>query len=208
VRDYAAKFAEEALGTGDLASDVTQAGWLHDIGKIDPRFQAVLHRGNEAKACSEAPLAKSGGRVSRLQEKEIYRKVGFPKGFRHEMASVQLVEENPGLIGVVHDVDLVKHIIEAHHGRCRPFAPYVNDFTDIGRVSLQHGQTLVTGSTRLAPPPNVVAERFWLLTDKYGWWGLAYLETLLRLADMRRSQDEQTEKLEEDKKRRDAELVK
>jgi CRISPR-associated endonuclease/helicase Cas3 len=32
-----------------------------------------------------------------------------------------------------------------------------------------------------------VLERFWTLTRQYGWWGLAYLESVLRCADQHAS---------------------
>jgi CRISPR-associated endonuclease/helicase Cas3 len=45
----------------DLSADIELAAWLHDIGKADPRFQLMLHGGDEFNlAKAELPLAKSG----------------------------------------------------------------------------------------------------------------------------------------------------
>jgi CRISPR-associated endonuclease/helicase Cas3 len=103
-----------------------------------------------------------------------------------------LVESAPTLLDKAHDKELVLHLIESHHGHCRPFAPVVFDDKpptvrvppDVAGVAMAFDKT--TGLERL---DSGVADRFWNLVRRYGWWGLSYLETCLRLADHRASEN-------------------
>ena len=135
-------------------------------------------------------IAKSGrsGQNSAAIER-ARRLAGYPRGARHELESLALLEgradEFAGL-----DFDLLLHLISSHHGRCRPFAPVV---ADGDRVDVAYGGWQASSDHGLARAGSGVCERFWRLTRRYGWYGLCYLEALVRLADQRQSETEQTE---------------
>jgi len=179
------------------------AAQLHDLGKSDCRFQAMLAGITPAEAMERPTLlGKSDGQRRTQAEKEIVRqRAMLPRGFRHEMLSMQIVEQNTDrlLNGDKIDQELLLHIIAAHHGHARPFAPIVIDEPDdVQLLSLEaNGVSVDRGKRRTWTPAyhlgSGIPERFWKLTRGHGWWGLAWLESILRLADQQASAAEQEE---------------
>jgi CRISPR-associated endonuclease/helicase Cas3 len=88
------------------------------------------------------------------------------------------------------DANLIAHLIASHHGRCRPFAPDAEDPEPaIAEVSVEGVRFRHTTNHRLADWGSGVADRFWSLHQQFGWYGVAILESLLRLADQRVSEE-------------------
>ncbi len=165
---------------------VVDAARWHDLGKVDVRFQAMLFGGSSIAAeLASEPLAKSGmAPGDRAAHRRAQRLSGLPHGARHEAWSAALVEayldqlpeDYPG------DRDLLLHLVASHHGHGRPLLPPVDDQGDHRlealmdevevRAELPHG-------VRLSD-----ADRFARLCARYGRWGLALLETIVRCADM------------------------
>ena len=158
---------------GDLARLIEEAARRHDEGKRDPRFQRLL--AGSPTMTQEEPLAKGHGRVRDVHSiRRRWAEAGLPPGFRHEAVSAALI----GAYGADPRGDLVRHLVASHHGHARPFLPPVADsapWIDTSELERVDGE---------------VPECYWRLVRRYGWWGLAYLESVLRLADRLQSAEE------------------
>jgi CRISPR-associated endonuclease/helicase Cas3 len=186
-RDLAGRFARGLPER--LRATVARAAALHDIGKADPRFQAWLRGGNPVNASELIAKSQRAGQDWAAIER-ARRLAGYPKGGRHELMSVALLDRSPEAFSEL-DFDLLLHLIGSHHGRCRPFAPVVEE--DSNPVTVSYESWTASSDHGLDRARSGVCDRFWRLTRRYGWFGLAYLEALLRLADWRESEAEEDE---------------
>lgn len=189
----------DALGITSFSDAIHKAGMLHDVGKADRRFQALLIGSDVAAALAcLTPLAKSASIPSSRAAREFARqRATLPAGFRHEMLSVQLASCTDAEVLLPAEEnrrELVLHLIAAHHGHARPFAPVTEDDSPPPvTVSVPDTDLTLTRTIdeRLAFPSHAldsgIADRFWHLTRLHGWWGLALLEAVLRLADQQAS---------------------
>ena len=194
VRERVLGFARALGFDPGLTGDLALAAALHDLGKADPRFQLWLHGGDRLAAarCTELLAKSSGAPRTRRTDAAARRASGYPLGARHELVSVGLVEEASVALRGARDRELVLHLVGSHHGRCRPFAPATPDPAPARVAVVFDGEPLAASSaTGLERLDSGVAERFWRLVRRYGWWGLAGLEAALRLADHRASEAEE-----------------
>ena len=193
VGAWSRHFAEGCGLPPEIGHDLELAGRWHDLGKMEPRFQILLHAGNPlAAATAPEPLAKSGMDPShRAALRWAREQSGLPRGFRHEFVSVALLDANPQLLQEAHDAELVRYLVGVHHGRGRPFPPVVVDPDPQPCAGVYRGHPIEARSDHgLERVESGWVDLFWRLVRRYGYWGLAYLEALLRQADGARSRQE------------------
>lgn len=142
---------------------VTAARW-HDRGKARPIWQRFARNPTTSE-----PLAKS---TEYLHGRAL-------AGYRHEFGSLLDAHADEGLKRAFEErpesLDLILHLIAAHHDWARPH---------FERNAWDRTYTMKANQDAAAE----VMRRFGRLQQRFGHWGLAWLESLLRCADIAASQ--------------------
>ena len=176
-----ARTIAERLGVEpDLSGAVESAGRLHDIGKADRRFQRWLDPDEQR---SGVLVAKSNMPHDRWNAARVA--AGWPRGGRHEALSARLIQrwlECRSDTGEPSLQDLLLHLIITHHGSGRPLVlPVANDTADM--VSAVIAGASVEVPANLSDVDWDQPARFRRLSERFGPWGLALLEAIVRQAD-------------------------
>jgi CRISPR-associated endonuclease/helicase Cas3 len=183
VEAFAERFARSVGLTEPLVLALRKAGYVHDFGKADPRFQS---RGGAAPG-------ELGGKSARDDR-------STKLGERHEVYSVALLDQHPELLSEHPGLEnLIRYLVGTHHGFGRGFQPMVDD--DRGatfELEVDGARFAYRGRPGLGRLGSGWSDLFVELHRTYGPWGLAYLESILRLADHRRSEYEITNSHDED----------
>lgn len=182
------------------------AAYLHDLGKAHPTWQdalcAVAADDDRERIEAGRPWAKSG-----LEGRLVF---AGNVSFRHELASLLLID-GPlrGLVDGTADRDLVRFLVLAHHGRLRLRVRDDESVAPTVTYGLEHGATwpippvLDQPAVKLTVDLGQFGSSRWTdtvrkLLDRYGPFTLAYLETLVRVADWRSSGGQPLAKADQD----------
>jgi len=174
VVERAKKIVDDLNLPEDLKRAVVVAAELHDLGKKREMWQRSI--GNPAPANWHAKSGKPG---TAFGDGEGGKKwlPGFRHPYRHEFGSL-LDALDPGReykakleVMTAEMRDVVLHLVAAHHGYARPHFPAE------ARIDPDSAQSECDDAAIEA------MRRYARLQRRFGRWGLAYLESLLRAAD-------------------------
>lgn len=156
------------------------AGELAQRLNLGPQFEVMLAAA--ARLHDEGKRARRWQRAFNASADGVYAKTRGPinyallDGYRHELGSLPRAGSDERLSGLPEDLrELALHLIATHHGFARP--------------------VIGTRGCEDAPPSLLeqrardVALRFARLQQRWGPWGLAWWEALLRASDHQASRD-------------------
>lgn len=184
---------------------VVLAALAHDLGKADSRIQEFFW-GGRSGVHSEKIAKSIFGTNNKTVEREARKISGLPARTRHELASADVVVDAlaNGTLSLDHkllgtpenwrsldpnelvDIDLLLHLITSHHGFGRPFPPVPKPE---GReaTSFSIDTNGICGSARADVSSGwnggQMVLRFNRLSEVYGDWKLAELESVVRSSD-------------------------
>ena len=162
-----------------ITKDLVLAARLHDLGKLDDRFQRLCGR-----KPGTVPLGKSGlGWIARRRREAVS---DYPKGERHEALSVELMIRH-GLHETANDTELVEHLVASHHGWSRPFVRAAQGVARVHDRLFGFDFATELGHAEAERAPT----RFRSVQERFGWLGLAWLEAVVQLSDHRQSEAEE-----------------
>jgi CRISPR-associated endonuclease/helicase Cas3 len=156
----------QAVGLpNELVELLAVAARLHDEGKKAARWQRAFNAPNGGNP----PYAKTTSRPN----------LALLEGYRHELGSLPYAEANQRVAALSPPLrELCLHLIAAHHGHARP---------------LLRTSGAPEPPSRLVQRAREIALRFAALEKRWGPWGLAWFEALLRAADQQASRRNDSE---------------
>jgi CRISPR-associated endonuclease/helicase Cas3 len=155
IEDYIKRITRAIKLDPDLEEALISAARWHDRGKARPVWQRF--------ACNPSPVEPLAKSTKYLHGRAL-------GGYRHEFGSLMQAAADDAIRNH-RKRDLILHLIAAHHGWARPH---------FETSTLDNSYTTQENQDAAAE----VMRRFGQLQQRFGRWGLAWLESLLRCADI------------------------